>query len=126
MRKITTELLVAVAAASFATAGMAGGKLGAGAGGGVGVGAGANVGAAGANVGANAGANASASGMANSNGQFANDRDFGRDRAQSRMSEEGLEHQKAKSASAKRKGPKEGAEAEGSGRMGFTGGARSN
>jgi hypothetical protein len=118
MRKITSEILVAIAAASFATAGIAGGKLGAGGGGGVGVGAGANVGAAGAHVGANAGvnANASASGEANSNGRFADEREFGRDRAQTRMSEEGLEHQKQKSnmAPSHRKGPKNGVEASGS------------
>jgi hypothetical protein len=55
------------------------------------------------------GANASTTGQANANGQFTTDRQFGLDRAQDRMSEQGQAHEKATTnTNAKRKGPKAG------------------
>ena len=122
MKKFTIEVLAALAAASLAGAAFAGGRGGAGAGVGAAAGVGANAGvnaganAAGANAGGNAAAHVSPQGSANSNGQFQTDRQFGLDRAQDRMSEEGLEHQKATSAPAERKGPNAGAETSGSAR----------
>jgi hypothetical protein len=64
---------------------------------------------AGAGAGAGAGASAgaghlSASGQANTNGRYAADRDTGLDRAQDRMSEQGLAHEKASAAAGQRKG----------------------
>jgi hypothetical protein len=118
MKKFTIEVLAALAAAGIAGAAFAGGKGGAGAGVGAAAGVGANAGVnAGANAaGGNAGAHVSPQGSANSNGQFQTGRQFGLDRAQERMSEEGLEHQKATTAPAERKGPKANAETSGSSR----------
>jgi hypothetical protein len=99
MKKITTAVLAALAAASFASMGYAQVRAGAGVGVNAGVGAGANVG----------GANASTSGQANANGQFTTDRDFGRDRARERMSAEGRAHEQATTNThAKRKGQQTG------------------
>ena len=70
--------------------------------GGIGVGVGAN---ANVNAGVNANANGrgtSASAVENSNGSFAADRDFGRDRAQERMSVQGKAHSQASVAAKKR------------------------
>ena len=124
MKKFTIEILAALAAASLAGAAFAGGKGGAGAGVGAAAGVGANAGvnaganaganAAGANAGGNAASHVSPQGSANSNGQFQTDRQFGLDRAQDRMSEEGLEHRKATTAPAERKGPKANTETSGS------------
>lgn len=112
MKKITIDLLVALAALSIGGAAYAAGRGGGPAGVSVGAGAGAGAGASAA------GAHVSTAGNANANGQFSSDRQFGLDRAQSRMSEEGLEHEKATSAPARRKGPKAGAEASGEAKAG--------
>lgn len=111
MKKILSTFLCALAAAAYAAPGVAagpGGGASAGAGVGAGVGAGAShVGAgAGVNMGAGPGSNISAAGQANSNGRFATDREFGLDRAQERMSEQGQAHEKATTSSGKRRGPK--------------------
>ena len=105
MNKITTNVLVALAAASFAGAGMAGGNKG-------GAGAGVSAGAS-ANAGGVAGAHVSTQGEANANGQFQTEREFGQARAETRRSEQGMEHQKATVAPGERKGPKADAAAEG-------------
>jgi len=89
MKKI---LIASAVAAMFAGPALAGGSLG--------VGVGANV-----NAGVNAGghgASASAAENANANGRFAADRDFGRDRAEDRMSAQGKAHSQASVAAKKR------------------------
>lgn len=107
MKKFTTEIMVALAAASFATAGMAGGdKVGAGAGGSAGAHAGSAGANAGANAGGSAGAHASPQGQANSNGQFLTERErqFGQERAETRRSDRGNEKERASTAPGERKG----------------------
>jgi hypothetical protein len=99
MKKTITALAMFAFAMPALSGGLglsAGGKTNAGVGvGAAGVGVGAN-----ANVNANANANAdsrgpSASAIENSNGSFAADRDFGRDRALERMSAQGKAHEQA-------------------------------
>lgn len=131
LKQAAAPALCALAAAVFAQSAIAGGPLGAGARGGVGaqIGAGANVPpvgvGAGAAAGVSAGVNAradvpvpSARALENANGQFIEDRKFGLDRAQERLSEEGAEHQKAteavKKKAARRAGGAAGASSESS------------
>ena len=105
MKKI---LIASAVAALFAVPALAGDlsvKGNARVGAGVGVGA-SGVGAS-VNAGANAGANAGSRGPSvnateNSNGSFAADREFGRARAEERMSAEGQAHERASSAPRKR------------------------
>ena len=92
MKNSTTAMLIAMAAASYAAAGIAGGK------GGPSAGAGANVGAGGSHM--------SASGQANTNGRYASEREFGQDRAAERRADQADEHARDVGASGKRKGPK--------------------
>ena len=90
--------ILALAAIAFAAPVLAG----PGAGGNAGAGLSVGIGAGGVHAGANANANAnagtrgpSASAIENSNGQFSTDRDFGRARAEERMSAQGLAHSQA-------------------------------
>ena len=91
MKKFVELLMFVMMALAYVAAVAAGGSH-------AGTGAGA---AAGASAGSG---HLSASGQANGNGRFAADRDTGLDRAQERMSEQGLAHEKATSAPGKRKG----------------------
>lgn len=85
------KAIIALAAFAFAMPALAGGL-------GVGVGANASV-----NTGASAqGRGPSASAYENSNGSFAAERDFGRDRARERMSVQGKAHSQASVAAKKR------------------------
>jgi hypothetical protein len=115
MKKIL--IASAVAALSCAIPALAGGPLGVS--GGARGNAGVGVGAAGVGANVNAGANADVNGSMggtrapnataaeNSNGRFAADRDFGRDRAEDRMSDEGRKHQRSGSSHANKRGDRE-------------------
>jgi len=92
MKIPTLHVIAVLAAASLSTLAHAGGK-----------------GGAAANVGAGAGsggANISASGQANTNGAFAEERQFGQDRAAARRSAQGTAHEKGSASSSKSQGPK--------------------
>ena len=98
MRKIIPAFAcIALACAAPALAGGPGGH-GAGARAGAGVGAGVN-------TSINAGGRGpSATAMENSNGRFVTDREFGRDRAEERMSEQGRVHWRSDPVPANRRG----------------------
>lgn len=83
-------LMAATAPVSLAHPGGGGGMRGGGFGGGM---SGMH-----GNFGGQSGAHISRQGMANSNGPNSSDRDFGRNRAQDRMSAQGLAHSKAHAA----------------------------
>ena len=105
MRKmIPAFACIALACAAPALAGGPGGH-GAGVRAGAGLGAGAVGVGAGVNTSINAGGRGpSATAMENSNGRFVTDREFGRDRAEERMSEQGRVHWRSDPVSANRRG----------------------
>lgn len=101
MRKNISILACALAAAALAASAYAAGPAGVGARAGAGASAGAGV-----NVGAGPGV-VHGSGSANVNSNAGGEL-RGLDRAQDRMSDQGLEHWKALDSKGKRKGPKDG------------------
>jgi hypothetical protein len=91
MRKATSLFLCAALAVAFS--GVASARGGGGGGGGMGGGMGG-----GFSHGSPVGSSSNSQSLENSNGRFAQDRDQGLDRAEDRMSTQGLEHEKASGA----------------------------
>lgn len=92
------SILVVMGAAVLTMFAMeAGARGGGGGGGGFGGGSG-GFGGGGVSRGTPTGPSGNGASMDNSNGRFAQDRDMGRDRAEDRMSQEGLDHEQATDA----------------------------
>ena len=99
MRKSLALFLCVIGIAAVSADAMARGGGGGGGGfggGGAGFGGGASMGAAGRDMGSSP--RASTQGMANSNAPWTSDQEKGLDRAQERMNQQGLDHQKATSS----------------------------